>query len=122
VIPAERIERLARHLVGEADSRPGGRKDPVEDLPYPPDLDLEDRATVLRLWSGEAVAEPVGRIERGTPIVAVTEILNVLRDVIVDHGGPCSPRLEPGEVCPCSTARAVRLLAGYGIVLEEATS
>lgn len=120
MIPAERIVRLARNLVGEAHDCPSaygaaGRTDPIEHLPYPHELDLEDRATVLRLWSGEAVSDELVVPVRPTPVAALTEVLDLLRDVVVDRGISC----DALPACSCSTARAVRLLAGYGIKVED---
>lgn len=122
MIEPERIVRLVRALVGEAtySNPPLERQDPTADLPYPPELDLENRATVLRLWSGERVAfEAVAEVPKPLlgaltgPVAVVTEgdVLDVLRDVLVDTKATC----DVSETCACSTARATRLLAAAGI-------
>lgn len=85
MIPPDRVNRLVRNLVGEAHDCPSaygaaGRTDPIEHLPYPHELDLEDRATVLRLWSGEAIETDGQTFDPIDPNVVV--LLDTLEDLL----------------------------------------
>lgn len=61
---------------------------------------------------------PAGWPDDGTVRTVVQEtrdLIDVLRDVLVDYVPPCKPREEP---CVCSAARARRVLARHGVSVE----
>lgn len=107
MIAGDRIIRLVRNIVGDGTCGGVQKTDPTE-LPYPVELDLEDRATVLRLWSGE-VDEITGALAAGSK----AEAIELLRRVVMDHPQACSARFT----CSCSYAEARRFLSARGVPL-----
>jgi hypothetical protein len=110
VIAAERIVRLARHVFPVVESAGDARRLVGEYHVTIPDLelDLEDRATILRLCSGEIDEITFQGNRPPSPNRAALELL---RDVLVDGAHACDRPL----VCACSTGRARRLLLEHGI-------
>lgn len=114
MIGADRIVRLCRNVIGDVTSEEAreivGRED--VDLDSAP-LDIEDRATLLRLWSGEVDEITAARG------LATEDLFSLLREVILDtQGTDTSPTCSNPATCECSWSRAYRLLRDRGALVR----